>query len=158
MTHIRTALILLAAAALLSGCVTCPQCPAPPKPAAPPTAAPPAPSAPRYTETTFESLPGWSAAQLAPSLRAFLAGCRRPALAGTCELAAAMPPDDEAAARRFFQDHFVPYAISSESGDSGLITGYYEPILAASRARSDEYRHAIYGVPEDLVVVDLAAV
>jgi membrane-bound lytic murein transglycosylase A len=154
MTHIRTALILLAAAALLGGCVTCPQCPAPPKPPAP-TAAP---SAARYTEATFESLPGWSAAQLAPSLRAFLAGCRRPALASTCELAAAVPPDDEAAARRFFQEHFVPYAISSESGDSGLITGYYEPILAASRVRSDEYRHAIYGVPEDLVVVDLAAV
>ena len=150
MTHIRTALILLAAAAL-GGCATCPQCPAPPKPAAA------QPSA-RYAEAAFSSLPGWSAAQLAPSLRAFLAGCPRPALAKACDAASGVPPDDESAARRFFEAHFLPYAISSDSGDSGLITGYYEPVLAASRMRSAQYPHPIYGVPEDLVVVDLATV
>ncbi|MGQ0655200.1 MAG: murein transglycosylase A [Betaproteobacteria bacterium] len=151
MTHIRTALILLAAVAMLGGCVTCPECPAPAKP---PVARPAA----QYTPASFEALPGWQAARLEPSLRAFLAGCPRPALARACELGAAVPADDEPAARRFFEESFVPYAISSENGDSGLITGYYEPVLAASRLRSDEYRHAIYGVPQDLVVVDLASV
>ena len=39
--------------------------------------------------------------------------------------------------------------------DSGLITGYYEPLLHGSRQRSSRYRYPIYGVPDDLLVVDL---
>ena len=69
-----------------------------------------------------------------------------------------MSPDDEAEARRFFESVFVPYSItSSEGGESGLITGYYEPLMAASRTSSATYRYPIYGVPDDLIVVDLAA-
>lgn len=39
-----------------------------------------------------------------------------------------------------------------------MITGYYEPVLAGSRARTERYRFAIYGVPEDLIAVDLESV
>jgi membrane-bound lytic murein transglycosylase A len=35
------------------------------------------------------------------------------------------------------------------------MTGYYEPVLPGSRARSDRFQHPVYGVPEDLVAVDL---
>ena len=56
-----------------------------------------------------------ASAQLEPSLRAFLAGCAR--LAGAaqkaCELAQAVPPGDEAAARQFFESEFAPYALVS---------------------------------------------
>ena len=45
--------------------------------------------------------------------------------------------------------------VSSESGDSGLITGYYEPIIDGSRTRATLHRYPIFGVPDDLVVVDL---
>jgi len=48
--------------------------------------------------------------------------------------------------------------VSSESGDSGLITGYYEPIIDGSRTPSAAHRYPIFGVPADLVVVDLGAV
>ena len=136
----------------VAGCPACPQCP-PTKPA-------PAPESVRYQEAGFESLPGWSGAALEPSLRAFLAGCTRPVVfARACELARALPLGDEAAARAFFESTFVPYAlISSESGDTGQITGYYEPVLEGSRTRSEQYRYPIFGVPDDLVVVDLSAV
>jgi membrane-bound lytic murein transglycosylase A len=36
-----------------------------------------------------------------------------------------------------------------------LVTGYYEPQLAASRRRSDRFRYPVYRVPADLVDVDL---
>lgn len=153
MTRLFWLLILLA-----TGCATveqkpCPVCPPPPKA--------PAPERAQYTPTSFSALPGWDAAQLEPSLRAFLGGCpRAPAvLVNACALAASVPVGDEAAARRFFENVFTPYALSSsETGDSGLITGYYEPILRGSRTRSEVNRYPIYGVPEDLVVVDLASV
>jgi len=127
--------------------VKCPVCP-PPKPQ---------PETARYEARGFAELPGWSRAQLEPSLRAFIAGCAR--FKRVCDLAKSLPSADEEAARRFFETEFVPYAVvSSESGDSGLITGYYEPIIDGSRTPSAAHRYPIYGVPADLVVVDLGAV
>jgi membrane-bound lytic murein transglycosylase A len=53
----------------------------------------------------------------------------------------------------------VPYAlVSSETGDTGTITGYYEPILRGSRVRDATNRFPVFGVPDDLVVVDLGPV
>jgi membrane-bound lytic murein transglycosylase A len=112
-----------------------------------------------YLEYTFDGLPGWPSAGLERSLRAFLVGCPRAgALAQACARAAAVPPDDAQAARLFFEANFVPYALVSSAGaDSGLITGYYEPIIEGSRTQGGAHRYPIFGVPEDLVVVDLAA-
>ncbi|HEX2566546.1 MAG TPA: MltA domain-containing protein [Burkholderiales bacterium] len=108
----------------------------------------------------FSALPAWSASPVAPGLRAFLNSCsRNPAFAAACALARAVPPDDDAAARQFFESSFTPYALSSsESGDSGLITGYYEPVISGSRTPDAANRYPIFGVPEDLIVVDLASV
>jgi membrane-bound lytic murein transglycosylase A len=66
---------------------------------------------------------------------------------------------DEEGARRFFETYFTPYAIvSSETGDTGTITGYYEPVLRGSRTRDGVNRFPVFGVPDDLIVVDLANV
>jgi membrane-bound lytic murein transglycosylase A len=80
-------------------------------------------------------------------------------LLGACGTATTIPVGDEAGARRFFESTFVPYAlVSSESGDTGTITGYYEPILRGSRVRDAVNRFPVFGVPDDLVVVDLGPV
>ncbi|MDX1375673.1 MAG: MltA domain-containing protein [Burkholderiales bacterium] len=133
----------------VAACAPCPKCPEKP---APPTA--------RYEPTDFAALPGWNAAATTDALRAFVAGCARlrsdSALAPACARAKAVPPD-EAAARGFFEAAFTPYAVSSSTdGARGLITGYYEPVLSGSRARSDAFRYPVFGVPPDMVVVDLA--
>lgn len=64
----------------------------------------------------------------------------------------ATPPGRERkkALRRLFR-------IYRAGGDeeSVLYTGYYEPVLRGSRSRSDTYSVPLYGVPRDLVVVDL---
>jgi membrane-bound lytic murein transglycosylase A len=136
----------------------CAQAPAPPPClCAPPK---PVPETAVYREVPFDALPGWGSQPLAPSLQAFIAGCPRPgALARACEAARAVAVGDEAAARSFFESTFVPWSVvSSEGPDSGTITGYYEPVIAGSRARTDTNRYPIFGVPQDLVVVDLASV
>jgi membrane-bound lytic murein transglycosylase A len=154
MTHMRCialSLILLAAA-----CAPTPPrqealCPCPPPKPAPETA--------RYEARTFAELPGWNEARLVPSLRAFVGGCTRAnVLKRVCEIAKALPDGDEHAARQFIESSFIPYAIvSSVAGDNGLVTGYYEPIIEGSRAPNAAHRFPIFGVPQDLVVVDLAA-
>lgn len=151
MRRLAFALILAATGCAQLGEAPCTSC-------APVTAAP---DRAQYLEWSFSSLPGWGEAQLEPSLRAFLAGCPRAggALINACALASAVPPGDEAAARRFFETVFTPYAlVSGDGADSGLITGYYEPLLRGSRTKSTVYRYPVYGVPDDLVVVDLASV
>jgi len=147
-THILAVIVLAAGCAQLPGTPSpCPQCP-PPKPA---------PETARYEAVPFADLPGWDHALMAPSLRAFSSGCRR--FGQLCELAASVPAGDERAAREFFEANFSPHAlISSETGDRGLITGYYEPVIEGSRTRSDVNRYPILGVPDDLIVVDLAAI
>lgn len=139
-------LILLAA-----GCAQVP-CPCPPPKPQQETA--------RYETRAFADLPGWKEAALAASLGAFTGGCTRVAsLAKACEAAKAVPAGDDAAARQFFESAFTPHAvISSESGDSGMVTGYYEPIVDGSRVQSAANRYPIFGVPQDLVVVDLGTV
>src|SRR5256885_4923333 len=77
--------------------VACPACPVCPP-------AKPAPETAFYEETAFSVLPGWSTNRVQPSLRTFVASCPRPgALARVCELARSVSPDDEAAARQFFE-------------------------------------------------------
>ena len=153
MTHMRNA--SLACILLLAACATpapppCPQCPG----------GKPPPESAAYLEWAWEALPGWPSAGLDRSLRAFLAGCPRPgALANACDAAAGVAPDDEDSARAFFESAFIPYAIlNSEGRDSGLVTGYYEPVIEGSRSETDVYRFPIFGVPEDLIVVELARV
>jgi len=144
-THI--ALILLVGA--------CEQTPrVPPKPPAPETA--------RYQAMSFDALPGWAQAPLEPSLRAFLAGCPRitgAALGRVCALGQSVAKGDEAAARQFFESAFTPYAlVSSDGPDTGTITGYYEPVIEGSRWYNAITRYPIFGVPEDLITVDLATI
>ena len=41
---------------------------------------------------------------------------------------------DATAVRAFFERHFSPYQVTAADGrDTGMVTGYYEPLLAGSR-------------------------
>jgi membrane-bound lytic murein transglycosylase A len=130
-------------------CAECPQCPAPAKPAEA-----------KYQQIPFAEIPGWRDAAFAPGLRAFAAGCPWIAashpLRRACDAALAVSADDEPAARRFVEATFSAWAVlSAEGAAEGMITGYYEPVLPGSRTRTDRFRLPVYGVPEDLVAVDL---
>jgi membrane-bound lytic murein transglycosylase A len=99
---------------------------------------------------------------VAPGLRAFAGSCERLAggpLRRACDAASSQPLEDEAAARRFVEATFDAWSIVSADGAAeGLVTGYYEPVLAGSRARSERFRVPVYGVPADLVAVDLEGI
>ena len=166
MTHIFRALAPSVFAILvLAGCADLPKAPETAKPAAecPVCPAPARPAEAKYQRVPFTALPGWPNVSLAPGLRAFAAGCTRIAAASAlrraCDTARAAPADDEAAARVFVEATFEAWTISSAEGVAeGMVTGYYEPVLAGSRTRTDRFRTPVYGVPPDLIAVDLESV
>lgn len=55
--------------------------------------------------------------------------------------------------RAFFEKNFTPYRL----GGVGLFTGYYEPEIHGSRLRHDAFQTPVYGLPTDLIRVDLGA-
>ncbi len=83
----------------------------------------------------------------------------RAAWRSLCADASLFPQPDDATARAFFETRFQPHAVNGERGrkHDGVITGYYEPLLHGSPKRSERFRYPVYGVPEDLLIVDLGS-
>jgi membrane-bound lytic murein transglycosylase A len=162
--HALAALLVV----LLGGCATgeraacpaaapCPACPACPE------ARPAPPKTPTLAPASFDELPGWRADDLAGAWGALAASCRslrfREHWRSPCERAAALAAPDAAAARAFLEADFAPWRVANADGSmQGLVTGYYEPLLRGSRDRRAPFVHPLYAPPDDLLVVDLAAV
>jgi membrane-bound lytic murein transglycosylase A len=151
-------LLRVALVALVAGCQTVP----PPKPAP----EPPPPERVQFTPVSWSELPGWSEDPVAAAWPAFLVGCKalvaRPKSQAIwrapCAAAQGVDGTSNDAVRAFVTAHFSPYRIAGADGrDVGLVTGYYEPLLAGSREPTAEYGVALYGPPEDLLVVDLSS-
>jgi membrane-bound lytic murein transglycosylase A len=115
----------------------------------------------------WAELDGWADDDHAAAFKTFRTSCnpflrRRPAsdqrpiylaLRDVCRLAASAPVESDArAARAFFEDNFRPVRIARLGERTGLLTGYYEPIVDGSRFPSPEFRAPIYRRPPDLLV------
>lgn len=144
--------------------------PAPaPLPAPPPAseAAPPSRQTPVLTgkhlrRGQWTELPGWQDDDPAAAWQAFLTSCStlksQSAWHAVCTEALAAPHPDRKGARQFFESNFTPYQLLQSDGRTeGLATGYYEPLLRGSRKPTVRYRHPVYGIPDDLVTLDLPA-
>ncbi|HEX8009418.1 MAG TPA: MltA domain-containing protein [Casimicrobiaceae bacterium] len=150
----RLCLMLLAAIAAACGSLA----PAPTRPA-------PALARPILRPVPFAQLPGWADDAVAEAWPAFDAGCAallaQSATAATwrepCAAARAVDASDSAAVRAFFERHFTAYrALVPDGAETGLVTGYYEPLLNGSRTRSERDRFPLYGPPDDLLSVELS--
>jgi membrane-bound lytic murein transglycosylase A len=160
--------VLLCAALSLAGCETlAPTPPVTPPPSAPipapvPTVKPvPPPAGFVLRQAAWADLPGWRDDNPALAWDAFLATCDalkdQEAWRNVCSVGLQINKPDRDTARRFFEFNFTPYQLANPDGsDEGLVTGYYEPLLHGSRKPSGRYRYPLYGVPDDLLVIDFA--
>jgi len=147
-----------------AGCKPCPACPVCPAP--PPTPPVDVPFARTLLPAKWSDLPGWSDDDVGAAWPPFIASCR--GMAGkahgagwkrVCDLARAADGKPGHDPRRFFESQLKPYAIQAADGNaSGLVTGYYEPLLRGSRARAKGFEQPVRGVPDDLLTIDLSAV
>ena len=156
-------------AAILGLMVACADAPLQP-PAPAPATTPPAASAPgaaasaasivrpqsRWVAASFADLPGWNDDRSAELWPALLRGCDKPApgwaaLCPQARAAAAAPGWNDATARSWLEQRLQPWRVESPEGTTtGLITGYYEPLVEATRLAKGSSRFALYGPPADL--------
>ena len=121
----------------------------------------PAVVAPTFMPDQWATLPNWSTLDLTPSWHALQQTCHafrfKTKWQAVCAAAAKVDEADSTAQRAFYESWFTPYQVYNPDGsNSGLITGYYEPLLKGSRHKSERFCYPIYGVPEDLLEIDLA--
>ncbi|MGI8895193.1 MAG: murein transglycosylase A [Casimicrobiaceae bacterium] len=118
-----------------------------------------------FTPATWADLPGWNTDALEAAWPALHIGCRAlmterekiKVWQAPCMAAVAVNASSRPAVRAFFENHFSPYRISDADGRAtGLVTGYFEPLLAGSRVRSATFNVPLYAAPDDLLTVDLA--
>ena len=133
----------------------------PPAPAAAPVADDPAgPAAPamlrarsRWVAVDWLDLPGWYDDRTAELWPALLRSCDKPAPQWTrlCAEARSTTPASDAAAREWLQQRLQPYRIEAlDNGTEGLITGYFEPLIDASRMPRGAFRVPLHLPPADL--------
>lgn len=139
-------------------CPPCPVCGASSSPLV--QTVPPAALPPRLAQ--WDEIDGWAEDQLSAAWPALLKSCerlaRQPQWTTTCNTAATLGRQPgEQAVREFFRAHFSPWQLFAGSREArGLVTGYYEPLIAGSRTADAEYRWPIHGTPPDLINVELA--
>jgi membrane-bound lytic murein transglycosylase A len=73
-----------------------------------------------------------------------------------CVAAKAFDKPNRQAVQVYFTQYFNLYSATNLDGtDTGLITGYYEPLLKGSRTKSSQYPYPLYKQPADLITVEL---
>jgi len=146
--------VLATMLAILAGCTAKP----PPKPTPPSTASVPSATVvrerSRWVPVSWQELPGWKVDAVQSAWPALLRSCQRalPEWAALCSTVQQSPqPNDDAQLRDWLMRHLQPYRVEDlEGAASGLITGYYEPLLDARRTPDATFRVALYSPPADL--------
>ena len=116
-----------------------------------------------FLPARFNDLPGWREDNLSDAWKAFRASCNvlaaRMSWAGSCARSASVNPTDSDDVRRFLEREFLLYQIHDrDRSATGIITGYYEPLLLGSRQQGERYKYPVYGVPDDLLFLDARSV
>ncbi len=121
----------------------------------------------QYLPLAWRDVPAWNDDDHLAAYRTFRASCRSiaapaqgsddsralaDALRDPCHAAKSLELSDEARARAFFEEHFLPVRISRLGDSDGFVTGYYEPVLQGSRTQTDVYNVPVYRRPSNLFV------
>ncbi len=125
-----------------------------------------------YRPVAFAELPGWAEDDHHAALKAFLQSCTRvlavikagstsrrilpsPELLSACHDAGRLAAEKKpaaSAARGFFESHFQPNRVVHGKPE-GLLTGYFEPLVEASRRPEGPYQFPVYRRPPDLLTL-----
>lgn len=108
-----------------------------------------------FSAVSWQALPGWQEDNLTQAWPAWLKSCdvlRKRAgevnWRQVCAQAGSVSVQDSSAIRKYFETYFQAYEIRNHSGsETGLITGYYEPVMNGSQTRTSTYSVPLYAYP-----------
>jgi len=108
-----------------------------------------------FNAVSWQALPGWQDDDLSQAWPAWLKSCdvlrKRSGEVNwrqVCTQATSLSPSDTQSIRRYFESNFQAYEIRNSSGsETGLITGYYEPVMNGSQTRTSTYNVPLYAYP-----------
>ncbi len=150
---IRTLSLAAFAAGLFTACAT---------PISPvtPTETKPEASSPAYSpyqSSSWQALPNWPGDDLATSFTTWQKSCSKLKSEPWLKLCSDAKGVSAQNARQFIESRFTPYQLSNPDGSqTGLITGYYEPIYAGSLQKTTSATYPLYAPPKDMISVELA--
>jgi membrane-bound lytic murein transglycosylase A len=116
-----------------------------------------------FKSLNFDAIPGWAQDNLTEAWPAFKASCtaliNKPDWHEPCTIAQNVDGKNNDAVRQFFEAFFSPFLVINPDGtDTGLITGYYEPLLHGARQRGGVFQTPLYQAPPDLLTIDMTSV
>jgi len=108
-----------------------------------------------FNAVSWQALPGWQDDDLSQAWPAWLISCealrkRKSEInwGQACSQVASISAKDTQAIRRYFESNFQAYEIRNSAGsETGLITGYYEPVMNGSQTRTSFYSVPLYAYP-----------
>ena len=109
----------------------------------------------RWRTEGWQQLPGWSERQAKSAWQPFLQSCtaleKQQDWQQICADARRTDTSNASGLQRFFEEHFRPWHLTNDDGSTtGLITGYYEPILRGSLTRHGPYQTPVYRYPSGI--------
>jgi len=146
----------------------------------PPPPTLPLPTTARFIRSPWNALPGWQTDTVEDTWVAFLRNCDAivtragktvatnasawvatgpwlPVCTAAKDLSRRGPQAGQV--RRFLEDRLEPWVVGTARGDAvtGLVTGYYEPLVQASRVQGGVFQWPLYTAPADLLTIDLGS-
>jgi membrane-bound lytic murein transglycosylase A len=107
----------------------------------------------RWVPVPWSDLPGWSQDRLFDAWNAWLRSCERPppVFATLCDSVRQLSIAESDAQRAWMQERLQPFRVESLQGEAnGLLTGYFEPTLEASRLPTAAFSVPLYQPPSSL--------
>jgi len=108
-----------------------------------------------FSAVSWQALPGWQEDDLSQAWPAWLKSCdafrkRNSEIdwQAVCVKTSTVSPKDGQAIRQYFENNLQAFEIRNSSGsESGLITGYYEPVMNGSQTKTGAYSVPLYAYP-----------
>lgn len=135
---------------------------------------------PHFSRHDWSALPAWDADDYRLVWQAFLRNCEAvlkrglgrpgsgspvaaarpwlPVCTAAFDPAQAPRPEQPASVQQFLQTWLQPWLVTTGGKPAvNTVTGYYEPLVQASRERGGAFQWPLYGVPEDMLIIDLGS-
>lgn len=134
----------------------------------------------KFQAVGWAALPGWENDDLHLVWKGFINNCKglmrpvggsltaparatprawQPVCAAAAQAKLDVATANTAAVRQFIQQHLQPWRLLDAAGNiaKNTVTGYYEPLVYASRQRHGSYQWPLYAPPADLLTIDLGS-